>query len=60
MSTLHAALTLFANCNMHLCLYGAFGAILLLRSLLATRDHRYDVAREDAVIGLVHIMLAML
>ena len=60
MSTLHIALALFANSNMHLCLYGAFGATLLHRSLLAARDHRYDVAREDAVIGLVHILLALL
>jgi hypothetical protein len=60
MSILHTALILFANCNMHLCLYGAFGAALLHRSLLAIRDHQYDVAREDAVIGLVHILLATL
>jgi hypothetical protein len=60
MSTLHTAITLFANCNMHLCLYGAFGATLLHRSLLAIREHQYDVAREDAVIGLVHILLALL
>jgi hypothetical protein len=60
MSILHTALILFANCNMHLCLYGAFGATLLHRALLALQDHRYDVAREDIVIGLVHILLAML
>ncbi|WP_428485436.1 hypothetical protein [Rhodopila sp.] len=60
MSILHAALALSTNFNLHLCLYGAFGATLLHRSLLAIRDHRYDVARKDAVIGLVHILLAML
>jgi hypothetical protein len=60
MSILETALHAFAACNMHLCVYGAFGATLLYRSLLAMRDQRHDVAREDAVIGLVHILLAML
>jgi hypothetical protein len=60
MSILTTALHAIANCNMHFCVYGAFGAALLHRALLALRDGRHDVAREDAVIGLVHIALALL
>ena len=60
MSAFEIVLHAFINCNMHLCVYGAFGAILLCRSLLANRNHKQDVAREDMVIGLVHIILAML
>ena len=45
---------------MHLCVYGAFGAALLFRSALAAHDRRHEVAREDAVIGIVHVVLAML
>lgn len=59
MSMPSITLTALAAGNMHACLYGALGAILLLRSFLMARDHQFDVAREDAVIGLVHIMLAI-
>ena len=59
MSILRIFLAALAVCNMRACLYGAFGAILLLRSFFMARDHRFDVAREDAVIGFVHVMLAM-
>jgi hypothetical protein len=60
MSTLSSILGALAECNLHNCVYGAFGATLLFRAFLAARDHRNEVAREDAVIGLVHVMLAML
>ena len=50
----------FANCNMHMTVYGALGAILLLRSVLAANDRRYEAAVEDAVSGIVHVILASL
>ncbi len=49
----------FASHNLHGCLYEAFGAALLLRACLAARDNRNDVAREDAVIGLMHVLLGL-
>ena len=60
MSILTTLVTALAACNLHLCVYGAFGATLLVRAYLAARDSRNELAREDAVIGLVHIMLALL
>ena len=59
MSTLSQAYSALATCNMHLALHGAYGAILFVRALLAARDHRHEAAREDAVIGLVHVLLSM-
>jgi len=47
------------ECNMHLTLYSAFGAILLVRAYLAARNQKHEAAREDAVIGLVHILLSL-
>jgi hypothetical protein len=59
MSMLIALVAALAACNMHLCVYGAFGAALLVRAYLAARNNRNELAREDAVIGLVHLMLAL-
>lgn len=59
MLVLATVLNTLSACNLYLCLYGAFGAALLWRSLLAKRDNRHDVAHEDAVIGLFHVALAL-
>ncbi len=60
MSVITPTINALAACNMHLSVYAAFGAILLVRAFLAARDRRYEAAREDTVIGLVHIMLSLL
>ena len=59
MSIISPILSGLAACNMPLSVNGAFGAILLIRAFLAAQDHHHEAAREDAVIGLVHIMLSM-
>jgi hypothetical protein len=33
---------------------------LLVRAFLAARTNHHDVAREDAVIGLMHVLLGLL
>jgi hypothetical protein len=60
MSTIYVAATALAGCNLHFTLYSAFGAVLLVRAALALRVHRYEAAREDGVLGFIHIALAML
>jgi hypothetical protein len=59
MSIISSVISGLAACNMHLSVYGAFGAILIVRAYSAVRDGRGQAAREDAVMGLVHIMLSM-
>lgn len=60
MSILHTVTAALAGCNLHLCLYGAFGAHLLHRAAVALRERRYDAAREHGVYGLVHVLMGML
>jgi hypothetical protein len=60
MSYLHTIASLFAECNMHFCLYGAFGATLILRAVLDRRARHYTEAREHTVHGVVYFMLGLL
>lgn len=45
--------------NLHFALYGAFGAHLLLRAVLAARGKHFDEAREHSLHGTVYFMLGM-
>ena len=60
MAQLHNLAAAFADCNFHLSLYGAFGAHLLHRAVLALREGRFDKAREQAGHCLLYILLALL
>ena len=49
-----------ANCNLHFCIYGAFGATLLLRAFLFRPVHNPDETRENFVHGMVYLCLGLL
>jgi hypothetical protein len=53
-------LAAFANCNLHFCIYGAFGIIFMLRAVLCRAEHYPGEAREHFVHGMVYVSLGLL
>ena len=60
MTNLQNIVSLFAECNMHFCLYGAFGATLIIRAVIDWRARHYNEAREHTVHGVVYFSLGLL
>lgn len=60
MTTLQNIANLLIGCNMHFCLYGAFGVTLVIRAILDWQEGHYDKARERATHGVVYCSLAFL
>lgn len=61
MPHIYDLLAAFANCNLHFCIYGAFGATIMLRAFLFRRpDHSAEEARENFVHGVVYLCLGLL
>jgi hypothetical protein len=52
-------LTAAAHCNLHFCIYGAFGVTLMLRAALSRPEHLPE-AREHFVHGMVYVTLGLL
>ncbi|MDR6292096.1 hypothetical protein E9232_004634 [Inquilinus ginsengisoli] len=48
------------GCNLHFCLYAAFGAATIVRASVAARGKDLDEKREHIVAGLTHIIIAIL
>ena len=59
MLTLDTLLAALANCNLHLCLYAAFGIILMLRTVLCPPENPGE-ARELFIHGIVYVLLGLL
>jgi hypothetical protein len=57
---LRDVLTAFANCDLHFCIYGAFGAVLVFRAALCGSEHYPGEARENFVHGIVYLALGLL
>jgi hypothetical protein len=49
----------FANCNLHFCIYGAFGAMFMFRAALCRSGHPGE-AREHFVHGIVYFSLGLM
>lgn len=60
MSTLNTFVAPLAACNLHLCFYGALGAVLLLRAALALSDRKFEEAGEHGAHGIVYFFLGFL
>ena len=50
----------FANCNLHFCIYGAFGATIMLRAFLFGPERNSEETRENFVHGMVYLCLGFL
>jgi hypothetical protein len=48
----------FANCNWHLCIYGAYGVTLMLGAAFRQK-HTPEEAREHFVHGVVYLALGL-
>jgi hypothetical protein len=59
MTHLQDLLTALANCNLHFCIYGAFGITLMLRAVLCPPENPGE-AREHFVHGIVYVLLGLL
>jgi hypothetical protein len=53
-------LAAFANCNLHFCIYGAYGVTLMLRAAYCRSEHTPQEAREHFVHGVVYLSLGFL
>jgi hypothetical protein len=60
MTELHNLVAVFANCNLHFCVYGAFGLMFMLRAALCRSEHFPGEAREHFVHGIVYFSLGLL
>jgi hypothetical protein len=58
--TIYTFLHCFAHCNLTFCLYGALGAVLLVRAIIAMRSRHHTEAQEHGVAAIVNIIMAML
>jgi hypothetical protein len=48
-----------AHCNLHFCIYGAFGTMFMLRAAICRSEHPGD-AREHFAHGMVYFSLGLL
>lgn len=60
MTHLHSLLAAAAHCNLHFCIYGAFGVTLMLRAAFSRPEHVPGEAREHFVHGIVYVTLGLL
>jgi hypothetical protein len=49
----------FGNSDLHFCIYGAFGVVLILRAATCRPQHFPGEAREQFAHGLVYLSLAL-
>jgi hypothetical protein len=50
----------FADCNLHFCIYGAFGLTFIMRAARCKPEHNPGEARENFVHGMVYLCLGLL
>jgi hypothetical protein len=53
-------LAAFADCDLHLCIYAAYGITLMLRAAFCRPEHNPGEAREHFVHGVVYLSLGLL
>jgi hypothetical protein len=60
MTFVQELLAAFANCDLHFCIYAAYGITLMLGAAFCSAEHNPGEAREHFVRGVVYLSLGLL
>jgi hypothetical protein len=60
LTNLQDILAAFVNCNLHFCIYGAFGTMFMVRAALCRSEQKVGEAREHFVHGVVYFSLGLM
>jgi hypothetical protein len=59
MTPVQELLAALANCDLHSCMYVAYGVTLMLGAAFCSAEHNSEEAREHFVHGLVYLCLGL-